>query len=236
MQAVEMGDGCCEAWVIFIVVVCFPRQKRNGLKIAITGKMEEKMQFISKEILNKILYKSTLGQSLKQISLRKTALDDILRDIDRYRSEYTDIVVQENLIGSRFKSDDSIIRKYKKTLRIGGGFKQCFNDILGFRLHCDKYPEEYPDYFRVVDLRDGKKIDDGYRAIHLYYQRDNLAYPIEIQLWCAEDYQFNIWSHKLVYKYRDAKIGKSLYDKYKSGLISTEEEFINEMDRLVESK
>ena len=44
----------------------------------------------------------------------------------------------------------------------------------------EEYPETYPDYFRVVDLRKGKKIDDGYRAIHLYYQRNNLAYPIEI--------------------------------------------------------
>ena len=26
------------------------------------------------------------------------------------------------------------------------------------------------------------QVDDGYRAIHLYYQRDNLAYPIEVQL------------------------------------------------------
>ena len=25
-------------------------------------------------------------------------------------------------------------RKYEKTLKTGGGFKQCFNDILGFRL------------------------------------------------------------------------------------------------------
>ncbi|EOS72046.1 hypothetical protein C818_00193 [Lachnospiraceae bacterium MD308] len=194
------------------------------------------MQFISEEILNKISYKSTLGQSLKQISLRKTPLDDILKDIKKYRSEYTDTVVQENLIGSRFKSDDSIIRKYEKTLRMGGGFKQCFNDILGFRLHFDEYPEEYPDYFRVVDLRNGKKVDDGYRAVHLYYQRDNLAYPIEIQLWCAKDYQFNIWSHKLVYKYWDAGIGKRLYEKYISGNIGTEEDFKNEMNRLVRDK
>ena len=72
-------------------------------------------------------------------------------------------------------------------INIGEKFKQCFNDVLGFRLRFEDYPKEYPDYFRVVDLRRGKKIDDGYRAIHLYYQRDNLAYPIEIQLWCGND-------------------------------------------------
>lgn len=194
------------------------------------------MQFISKETLDKISYKSTLGQSLKQISLRKTPLEEILNDINRYRMEYTDIVVQENLIGSRFKSDDSIIRKYEKTLCTGGGFKQCFNDILGFRLHFDKYPEKFPEYFRVVDLRNGKKIDDGYRAIHLYYQRDSFAYPIEIQLWCAEDYQFNIWSHKLVYKYWNAEVGKELYEHYQAGIIRTEDEFKAEMNQLVRNK
>ena len=156
-------------------------------------------QFIPKETLDLLSYRSTLGQSLKQISLRATPLETILDDVAKYRSGYIDVLVQENLIGSRFKSEDSIIRKYKKTLRTGGGFKQCFNDVLGFRLRFEEYPEEFPDYFRVVDLRQGKKIDDGYRAVHLYYQRDNLAYPIEVQLWCGKDYAFNIWSHQYAY-------------------------------------
>lgn len=145
------------------------------------------MRFISKEVLDKISYESGLGKSLKQISLRKTALSDILVD-----------------------------------------------DVLGFRLYFEEYPETFPEYFRVVDLRKGKKTDDGYRAIHLYYQKDNLAYPIEIQLWCAEDYQFNIWSHKMVYKYHTAEIGKQLYEKYRSGSIKSEEEFRGEMKKLME--
>ncbi len=191
------------------------------------------MQFIEKSILDKISYTTTLGQSLKQISLRKTPIETILADINIYRSAYMNIVVQENLIGSRFKSEDSTIRKYEKTIRNGGGFKQCFNDVLGFRLRFDKYPNEFPEYFRVVDLRDGKKVDDGYRAIHLYYQKDNLAYPIEIQLWCADDYQFNVWSHKLVYKYYNEEVGKILYERYKSGMINSEKEFLWEMKKLL---
>ena len=90
--------------------------------------------FISREILDMLSYRSALGQSLKQISLRETPLKLILDDIAKYRSSYIDVLVQENLIGSRFKSEDSILRKYEKTLRTGGGFKQCFNDVLGFRL------------------------------------------------------------------------------------------------------
>lgn len=189
-------------------------------------------QFISKEILDELSYRSTLGQSLKQISLSKTPLEKIIQDIGRYRANYVDILIQENLIGSRFKSDDSIYRKYKKTLENHGGFKQCFNDVLGFRLHIEKYPAVFPEYFRVVDLRKGKKIDDGYRAIHLYYQRDNHAYPIEIQLWCGEDFQYNIWSHRHIYKYDDARIGKEMYDFYIKNQITTEDDFINCLNKI----
>ena len=75
-------------------------------------------QFIARDILEQLSYRSTLGQSLKQISLRGTPLALILDDISKYRSSYIDVLVQENLIGSRFKSEDSIIRKYKRTLNI----------------------------------------------------------------------------------------------------------------------
>jgi hypothetical protein len=124
---------------------------------------------------------------------------------------------------------DSIQRKYEKTLRTGGGFKQCFNDVLGFRLRFDEYPKKYPDYYRVVDLRNGKQIDDGYSAIHLYYQRDNKAYPIEVQLWCQEK------TMSLISGVIDGLINmknqnwKKLYDLYKQGKIRTEQEFINEL-------
>ena len=91
-------------------------------------------QFISKEILDELSYTSTLGQSLKQISLSQTPLEKIIQDIGKYRANYVDILIQKNLIGSRFKSDDSIYRKYEKTLRNHGGFKQCFNDVLGFSI------------------------------------------------------------------------------------------------------
>ena len=90
----------------------------------------------------------------------------------------------------------------------------------------EEYPVHFPEYFRVVDLRDGKKEDDGYRAIHLYYQRDNLAYPIEIQLWCGNDFQYNVWSHRHVYKYDSADTGRKMYDLYIQNQIRSEEEFI----------
>lgn len=188
--------------------------------------------FIPKDTLDLLSYRSTLGQSLKQISLSATPINKILDDIAKYRASYIDILVQENLIGSRFKSEDSIMRKYKKTIANHGGFKQCFNDVLGFRLRFDEYPDTYPDYFRVVDLRGGKLVDDGYRAIHLYYQRDNLAYPIEVQLWCGKDYYFNLWSHQYVYKYKSPEIGQKLYREYIAGEIQSEQEFLARLQEL----
>lgn len=107
--------------------------------------------------------------------------------------------------------------------------------MLGFRLKLEEYPTEFPAYFRVVDLREGKQTDDGYRAIHLYYQRDNLAYPIEIQLWCGSDYLFNVWSHKHIYKYKIAALGKELYTEYQQGLISSEEAFVKRARELEEN-
>lgn len=189
---------------------------------------------ISKEVLDTLSYTSNLGQSLKQISLRKTDIEDILSDIGKYRTNYIDILIADNLIGTRFKSEDSIMLKYEKTLKNGGGFKQCFNDVLGFRLKLEDYPNEFPEYFRVVDLRQGKQLDDGYRAIHLYYQRDNLAYPIEIQLWCGKDYLFNSWSHKHTYKYKNPSIGMMLYNEFELGNINSEEQFLNKLKELEE--
>ena len=190
-------------------------------------------EFIDRKTLDALSYRSSLGQSLKQISLRKTPLHLILQDIERYRESYIDTLIQENLIGSRFKSEDSIMRKYEKTLRTGGGFKQCFNDVLGFRLKFEDYPETFPEFYRVVDLRNGKKTDDGYRAIHLYYQRDSWSYPIEIQLWCGRDYLFNAWSHQYIYKYCSPEVGRRLYAAYLAGEITSEEDFRHSIENEV---
>jgi len=53
-----------------------------------------------------------------------------------------------------------------------------------------------------------------------------MAYPIEVQLWCGKDYQFNIWSHRWAYKYENLKLGEHLYDLYIQGKIESEEQFI----------
>lgn len=86
-------------------------------------------------------------------------------DVSVYRAVSRGILVNSGIPNVRFKSDDSIERKYDKTLKNGLGFSQCFNDLIGMRLRFQEYPKEFPPYFRLVDLRNGKKLDDGYRAI-----------------------------------------------------------------------
>ena len=57
--------------------------------------------FLPEDVLAKISYTSRFTQSLKTISLRKTPLEDILKDIESYRALYSsEIVRQENVIGS----------------------------------------------------------------------------------------------------------------------------------------
>ena len=43
----------------------------------------------------------------------------------------------------------------------------------------------------------GKSVDDGYRGVHLYFQKDNLHYPIEIQFNTLYDRQLNNWLHSI---------------------------------------
>lgn len=40
---------------------------------------------------------------------------------------------------------------------------------------------------------------------------------------------FNIWSHRYVYKYKDAKIGKRLYEEYLKKIICNEQDFIERL-------
>lgn len=139
------------------------------------------------------------------------------------------------LRNKRLKSIQSALLKYEKNMR-GEGCKvtQCFNDILGIRIFSDEYPNTFPEYFRVVDMVKGKKNDDGYRAIHLYYQKDAYHYPIEIQLWCGDDINFNIWSHTSAYKYVPQEVGLELRKIYNMGKIKTQQQFEEKLKDMIE--
>lgn len=82
------------------------------------------------------------------------------------------------------------------------------------------------DNFRVADMRNGKVNDDGYREIHLYYQKSNRHYPIEIQVNSKADKEFNDCLHINLYKHtKNNSIGIILREKYDNNQIKSEKDF-----------
>ena len=107
--------------------------------------------------------------------------------------------------------------------------EKTFNDILGIRIIVDDYSIvddiKLPNCVKIADMRNGKANDDGYRAIHMYYQKDHYHYPIEIQ--------FNEWLNLFLYKYvSDSSVGVQLKSLYDAGVIVTENDFRKEMHKL----
>ncbi len=72
----------------------------------------------------------------------------------------------------------------------------------------------------------GKAIDDGYRGVHLYYQKDNFHYPIEVQFNTLYDRQINNWLHSFLYKKNyPEEIGRIMRKDYEEGKIRNKEQF-----------
>ena len=82
----------------------------------------------------------------------------------------------------------------------------------------------------------GKANDDGYRGVHVYYQRDPNYYPIEIQFNTLYDRQLNNWLHDYVYKKNyPLSIGKELRKQYENGKIKNLKEFEEVLQNVLHS-
>ena len=179
--------------------------------------------------LERLSYKSKLGVSLKR-SLARFDKDSAIEEIKKMRAWYNQQTIIDTLpIDSRIKSIGSAIIKFDKNYP-NGTYSSVFNDILGFRAVCSDYEEimklELEAKIRIVNMSNGKSNDDGYRGIHVYYQKDNYHYPVEIQLNTYYDRQFNDWMHDKFYKRGfDNKIGQKLRKEYESGQIKSRKEF-----------
>ena len=137
-------------------------------------------------------------------------------------------ILDDIALDFRIKSIDSIILKYERYYP-NRQVRQVFNDILGFRAFCDDYHDllsSESNVFRIVDMSEGRANDDGYRGIHLYYQRDNFRYPIEVQFNTLYDRQINNWLHSYLYKKNyPYEIGQEMRKRYEEGKIRNKEEF-----------
>lgn len=87
-------------------------------------------------------------------------------------------------------------------------------------------------------MSEGKFNDDGYRGVHVYFQKSNYHYPIEIQFNTYYNRQFNYWLHDKFYKKDyDNKIGRILRIKYEDCKIKTRRKFAEVLkDVLSDSK
>lgn len=185
---------------------------------------------LSLEELKTLSFQSNLGISLKK-NLHYFDQSQLLEELDEVRRWY---LMQPQLsdlpIDYRIKSQQSIELKFSRYYpdhQVG----KVFNDILGFRSLVDSYKplldSSFSDSIRIADMSLGKAHDDGYRGVHVYYQRSGFCYPIEIQYNTFYDRQFNNWLHKYTYKrVLDVRVGARLRLLYERGKIRNEEQFV----------
>lgn len=207
-----------------------------------TGK-EVKMEnvlTVDWNLLSNLSYRSELGKSLKN-TLRKFDKEELFAELDAMISYFTEVATEKTVpYENRIKSLQSCEVKYQRYYPTGQ-VEKVFNDILGLRIVIDDYDVfdniKQPDYVRVADMREGKANDDGYRGIHVYYQKDHFHYPIEVQFVSARDRQFNEWLHIYVYKYiKDSSVGSDLRKLYDNGTIQDENQFRKELENVLSSR
>lgn len=183
---------------------------------------------LSIEILESLSYESKLGVSFKR-TLSHFNKDAVLEEIKSINNWYITLDILDDLpLDSRVKSVSSAMLKYERYYP-RSVYSRVFNDVLGFRVVCKSYDEvlelEKESKIRLVDMSKGKTNDDGYRGIHVYYQKDNYHYPIEIQFNTYYDRQLNDWLHDKFYKRGyDNSLGQLLRKYYEDGRIKSAED------------
>lgn len=188
---------------------------------------------LSLELLSSLSYKSELGISLKK-NLHYFNRDELLDELNRVRKWYISLGVLADLpVDYRIKSAQSISLKYDRYYP-DHQVRKVFNDLLGFRSMVDSYEdilEVDEACLKVVDMSQGKCVDDGYRGVHVYFTRKPGYYPVEIQYNTYYDRQINNWLHKYVYKrFDNPDIGFELRLAYERGYIHREDDFVRRLD------
>lgn len=187
---------------------------------------------LSVEILRELSYESKLGMSIKK-NLHYFDKDSLLKELFDMAEWYDEQIVLEDVaLDYRIKSMESIMSKYDRYYP-NAQVRKVFNDILGFRAFCDSYSSVLnlnKDNFRIADMSNGKSHDDGYRGVHVYFQKNSKCYPIEIQFNTLYDRQINNWLHDYLYKKAyPNEVGRKLRRLYEIGKIRSEKEFEEEL-------
>ena len=176
----------------------------------------------------KLSYQSKLGMSIKK-NQHYFDRDILLKELFDMAEWYDEQILLEDVaLDYRIKSMESITSKYDRYYP-DTQVRKVFNDILGFRAFCDSYSSVLnlnKDNFRIADMSNGKSHDDGYRGVHVYFQKNGKCYPIKIQFNTLYDRQLNNWLHDYLYKKAyPNEAGRKLRRLYEEGRIRNEKEF-----------
>jgi hypothetical protein len=148
--------------------------------------------------------------------VKENSSNELFKYILQYRdflsgnmTDYSFELLNRNLecrIKTRNSIEDKLARYMKKKSQgeeSSGKFplKKCLNDLYGVRYYVQKDTLEldeiknhlkntFPD-FRIIDASKG-----DYKAIHVYFHKDNFSFPWELQVWNQQDAALNKESHK----------------------------------------
>lgn len=195
---------------------------------------------LSPELLDELSYQSQLGINLNK-DLRCFDREKLFEELKAVSSWYDSSEILQNIPADyRVKSWQSVRQKFWKCYPNTQCRKAC-DDLLGFRCLCQDYEEVFLlsalDNFRVVDMSRGKSHDDGYRGVHVYYQKSAVHYPIEIQYNTYYDRQLNNWLYRYTYKKNlSDTVGRSLRLSYEDGDILTDTDFEKELDDVLSGR
>lgn len=157
----------------------------------------------------------------EQINLKRTLVSEVIPDGTVYRTviEYVRFMNGKNaeiLLGlpmectcrvtARVKAHNSIEYKICSYKTDGHEFgkiplNKCVNDLFGLRIILEPptgfkeimefIENKYPGKYRCIDSS-----KHGYKAVHLYFKKDNLSFPWELQIWNCCDVENNFAMHK----------------------------------------
>ncbi len=181
-----------------------------------------------------------MGISLKK-NLHYFDKEELFREISHVNQWYDTCEVLHGLtVDYRIKSIQSARLKYNRYYP-DHQMRKVFDDLLGFRSLCDNYETllnlEDLEGIRIADMSNGKASDDGYRGVHVYYQKSGLCYPIEIQYNTYYDSQLNYWLHKYLYKKNySAEVGSAMRKEYEQGGFSCEDEFKEVLNHVLSNR
>ena len=182
--------------------------------------LEKLIEFIQKEY-NELTNKWENSEYYSKVNWKNTLVCNILEDKELLDTiiSYRDFI-NENIIpllmdfkqfntdaakvNIRAKAKNSIeykIENYIKNHENGEvPINKCFNDLFGIRIICsNKIENEQIMQLTNTKYKNLKCIDSSkkeYRAIHVYFKKDNFTFQWELQVWNKVDEINNIRSHE----------------------------------------